>query len=138
MARGARAQGTGRARWGKRGGRVVRGSGAGPRATGRSLTRPIIVRVDAQAELEEAASWYESRRPGLGVEFVTAIEVALDAIAEAPESWPRWQAGYPYRKYVLRRFPFVVFFTAEGAGIQIVAFAHAKRRPGYWMRPSSQ
>ncbi|CAN94118.1 hypothetical protein sce3958 [Sorangium cellulosum So ce56] len=67
-----------------------------------------------------------------------AIEVALDAIAEGPESWPRWQAAYPYRMYVLRRFPFVVFFTAEGAGIQNVAFAHAKRRPRYWMRPSSQ
>ncbi|WP_438036900.1 addiction module protein [Sorangium sp. So ce204] len=42
---------------GERGGRVGRGSGAGPRETGRSLTRPIIVRVDAQAELEEAADW---------------------------------------------------------------------------------
>ncbi|XXT24244.1 type II toxin-antitoxin system RelE/ParE family toxin [Sorangium sp. So ce429] len=98
------------------------------------MTRPILVRVDAQVELDEAAVWYEQRRPGLGIEFVRAIEVALDAIAEAPESWPRWQAGYSYRKYVLRRFPFVMFFTAEGAEIQIVAFAHAKRRPGYWMR----
>lgn len=102
------------------------------------MTRPILVRVDAQAELDEAAGWYERRRPGLGIEFVRAVEVALEAIAEAPESSPRWQAGYPYRRYVLRRFPFVVFFTAEGAGIQIVAFAHAKRRPGYWRGRSSQ
>lgn len=102
------------------------------------MTRPIIVRVDAQAEIEAAAVWYEGRRPGLGSEFMRAIEVALDAIAEVPESWPRWQAGFPYRKYVLRRFPFVVFFTAEGVGIQVVAFAHAKRRPGYWVRRSDQ
>ncbi|WP_437564038.1 type II toxin-antitoxin system RelE/ParE family toxin [Sorangium sp. So ce542] len=102
------------------------------------MTRPILVRVDAQAELDQAAGWYERRRPGLGFEFVMGIDAALAAIAEAPESWPQWQAGYPYRKYVLRRFPFVVFFTAEGAGIQIVAFAHAKRRPGYWMRRSNQ
>ncbi|AUX43309.1 hypothetical protein SOCE26_047540 [Sorangium cellulosum] len=102
------------------------------------MTRPVLVRVDAQAELNEAVDWYERRRAGLGVELVSAIEEAIDAIAEAPQAWPRWQAGYLYRKYVLRRFPFVVFFTAEGAGIQIVAFAHAKRRPGYWMRRSSQ
>jgi plasmid stabilization system protein ParE len=102
------------------------------------LTRPVIVRVEAQQELDEAADWYERRRPGLGVEFVGAIDTALDAIAATPEAWPHWQSGYPYRKYVLRRFPFVVFFTVDSSGIQIVAFAHAKRRPGYWLRRSGQ
>ncbi|WP_437602098.1 type II toxin-antitoxin system RelE/ParE family toxin [Sorangium sp. So ce590] len=117
---------------------MVRGSGAGPRATGRWLTRPILVRVDAQTELDEAVDWYERRRPRLGLEFVSAIEGALDAIADAPDAWPLWQDGYPYRKYALRRFPFVAFFTAEGSAIQIVAFAHARRRPGYWMRRPGQ
>jgi toxin ParE1/3/4 len=72
-----------------------RGAGAGSRAAGRPLTRPVIVRVEAQQELDEAADWYERRRPGLGVEFVGAIDTALDAIAATPEAWPHWQSGYP-------------------------------------------
>ena len=97
------------------------------------MTRHLIVSVEAEQELAQAFEWYEQRRPGLGVEFVDAIELALDAIEERPEAWPIWQRGYPYRKYVLRRFPFVIFFTAETASIRVVAFAHAKRKPGYWL-----
>jgi plasmid stabilization system protein ParE len=93
----------------------------------------LIIRVEAEAELGEEAGWYEQRRPGLGSDFVDAIESALAAIVEAPEAYPRWQAGSPYRKYVLRRFPFVVFFTFDGSAVRVVAFAHSKRQPGYWL-----
>jgi hypothetical protein len=34
---------------------------------------------------------------------------------------------------VLRRFPFVVFYSIDGASIDVYAVAHAKRRPGYWL-----
>jgi hypothetical protein len=97
------------------------------------VKRRLIVRVDAEVELVEAAGWYERRRPGLGREFLGAVEEAVHAIMEAPEIHMRWKPGYPYRKHVLHRFPFVLFFTAEDSVSHIVAFAHAKRRPGYWL-----
>jgi toxin ParE1/3/4 len=97
------------------------------------VKRRLIVRVDAEAELAEAAAWYERRRPGLGHEFLRAVQEAVDAIMEAPEIHMLWKPGHPYRKCVLRRFPYVVFFTVEASLTQIVAFAHAKRRPGYWL-----
>lgn len=73
----------------------------------------LIVRAGAEAELAEAAEWYEQRRPGLGGDFIEAVQQAIDAIASAPGSYPLWKTGYPYRKHVLRRFPFVLFFTIE-------------------------
>ena len=36
------------------------------------------------------------------------------------------------RKYVFPRFPFILFFRMLKEEIQIIAVAHAKRRPGYW------
>ena len=44
---------------------------------------------EASAELEDAALWYESQRPKLGLEFVQAIDHALAQIAEWPESGRR-------------------------------------------------
>jgi plasmid stabilization system protein ParE len=98
------------------------------------LKRRLIVRPDAEAELTGAAAWYEEKREGLGEQFVAAVDSALSAIEDSPEIWPCWKRERPYRKYVVRRFPFIVFFTVEAATVTIVAIAHAKRRPGYWLR----
>lgn len=58
----------------------------------------------------------------------------MSRITLAPEAAPLWRKGYPYRMRVLRRFPFVVFYVVDEAEIEVVAIAHAKRRPGYWLK----
>jgi plasmid stabilization system protein ParE len=87
----------------------------------------------ARNELAEAVDWYESRSPGLGIEFVGAVDVALHAIGEQPERFPVWGANRRYRFLVLDRFPYLVFFHLREQGAEVVAIAHAKRRPGYWV-----
>ncbi len=42
----------------------------------------VTFRRAARAEFIEAAAWYESQRPGLGVEFIAEIERCVDAAAE--------------------------------------------------------
>jgi plasmid stabilization system protein ParE len=37
----------------------------------------LLLRPAASADLEEAASWYEAQRPGLGREFLDAAEEAV-------------------------------------------------------------
>jgi toxin ParE1/3/4 len=98
------------------------------------VKRPLVVRPDAEAELATAMGWYEEKRRGLGDQLMTAVEAALSAIEDSPEAWPYWRRGQPYRKYVVMRFPFIVFFIVEAAVVTVVAIAHDKRRPGYWIR----
>lgn len=38
------------------------------------MSRRLIIRPEAEADLSEAFEWYETRVPGLGLEFVRAIE----------------------------------------------------------------
>ena len=91
---------------------------------------------EASAELEDAALWYEGQRRGLGVEFVQAVDLALEHIAEWPEIGHR-VTGLPRdvaaRKVPVKRFPYhVVYLPWEGA-LRILAFAHDSREPGYWL-----
>lgn len=95
------------------------------------MTLPLVIHPDVGTEIEEAAVWYEARRVGLGIEFVEAVDRALFDIAEAPGRSPIWSA--PWRRAVLRRFPFVVFYEVDDARVVVMAVAHARRRPGYWV-----
>jgi hypothetical protein len=53
------------------------------------------------------------------------------------QSWGAGQQGKPgIRRAVLDRFPFVIAFVVGPANAEaplIVAIAHGKRRPGYWV-----
>jgi hypothetical protein len=44
------------------------------------------VEAIAQTEFEEAAVWYESQRPGLGLEFIAEVDRVLVRIAHADSS----------------------------------------------------
>ena len=98
------------------------------------MTRPVRVAPAAERELAAAYEWYESQRPGLGRELVAAIDIALAAIAADPEAWAPWPPRPRFRHFVVARFPYVVFFRVVVDEVSIEAFAHAKRRPGYWAR----
>jgi toxin ParE1/3/4 len=94
--------------------------------------RDLAVRPEAEAELLAAAQWYEDRRVGLGLEFLLVVDQGLERIRSEPLGFPPWRNDRSYRKCVLPRFPYVIFFSVSDAIIDLLAFAHAKRRPGYW------
>jgi len=84
----------------------------------------------AWREVEEADVWYLSRNYDISVEFLSDLDAALEAIAEAPQRWPKYLHGT--RRFVMQRFPFSVVYLDDPELITIVAVAHSKRRPGYW------
>jgi toxin ParE1/3/4 len=84
----------------------------------------------AEAELQDAAAWYDERSLGLGLRFVLAVPKKSDEILEAPERWP-FAAGA--RRVLLGRFPYaLVYREISSEEIEIVAVAHLKRRVSYW------
>ena len=91
---------------------------------------------DAAAELSEAAAYYEGRERGLGSRFLDCVGLGVEAIDEMPLSagyWPSLLAReYGVRRLVLREFPFTLVYVTEPA-LVIIAVAHTKRRPDYWV-----
>ncbi|MEX1363736.1 MAG: type II toxin-antitoxin system RelE/ParE family toxin [Nannocystaceae bacterium] len=96
------------------------------------------IRIDPEAreELISAFEWYEARRPGLGQEFTDAVDEAMAHLAALPEAStpvPGVPADIPARRVFLRRFPYTVVFMHVGEVIVVLAYAHMKRKSGYWL-----
>jgi len=99
------------------------------------VTLPFRTEPEASVELDEAAVWYEERRDGLGLEFLQAIDNALDLIARFPRAGavvPGIPLDLPVRRVPVQRFPFHVVCLETVDAIRILAFAHDRRSPGYW------
>jgi plasmid stabilization system protein ParE len=94
----------------------------------------LRIAPEAEEELAQAAEWYEARRPGVGVELVADVDRALEVILAAPLSLPIWRDARPFRRGGLKRFPYVVFYRFADDEVFVVAIAHTKRQPGYWMK----
>jgi plasmid stabilization system protein ParE len=73
----------------------------------------------------------------LGDEFISEISASLDRVSDAPESysaWPGTRAEGPLiRKATAQRFPYVIAFEKHEQHVLVLAVAHAKRRPLYWL-----
>lgn len=98
--------------------------------------KPVSLSSEAVAELAEAASWYETRQSGLAIRFLQEIDQARYAIQSRPLSFPRLAntAGdLEIRRALLPRFPYAVVFLELPTEIRVLAVAHAKRRPDYWL-----
>jgi plasmid stabilization system protein ParE len=90
----------------------------------------IEIHPAALEELKSAVEWYLERS-----------EPAADEIRFRSRS--RHSSGdriavslaigeYGVRRFVLQRFPFAITYREKDSGVQILAFAHGHRRPGYW------
>ena len=67
------------------------------------MTSRLVVRADAEADILDAALWYEQRAPGLGTEFLLAVDGTLAEVARLPERFP--VVYRESRRALLRRFP---------------------------------
>ncbi|TWT42399.1 Plasmid stabilization system protein [Phycisphaerae bacterium RAS1] len=92
--------------------------------------RLIEVHPDADSEIAEALTWYLAIERGLANRLADEIGAARSEAAEHPQRARRYLNGT--RRILLHSFPFLMVYRERANDIQIVALAHASRRPGYW------
>lgn len=76
----------------------------------------------AQAELDEAISWYAEQAPGLGNAFLIETLKTMQLIEQYPNAWHPLTTHI--RRCRLRRFPYSVVYTQDGADLLVLAIAH--------------
>ncbi len=91
----------------------------------------IVFLEPAESELDEAISYYNGERAGLGDEYLVEVLRALERIASFPRS------GHPFsrntRRCLINRFPYAVIYQVSENSILVIAIAHLHREPGYWV-----
>lgn len=86
----------------------------------------------ARVEHLDQVVFYESREPGLGREYLLDFQAAVELILQSPEGY-RIVTEPGIRRYRLVRFPFWVIYRLAQDSVQILAVAHIRKRPAYWV-----
>lgn len=97
-------------------------------------TRPVRFLAAARKELRRAVDHYDAQVSGLGDDFAAEVERAVQEISERPEMGSPHLAGT--RRVLTRRFPYSVIYLhqAHEERLVVVAIAHHRRKPDYWLR----
>ena len=97
----------------------------------------FVVRPEAEADIEEAYAWYESRSAGLGGRFLDAVEEILPMVREAPARFPvlHREPDLTIRRALLTIFPYGVFFIWDEAdnATSVIPCLHGRRDPRRWL-----
>jgi plasmid stabilization system protein ParE len=95
------------------------------------MTRRVEFVHEAADDLMTAASFYDEQRPGLARRFVVAVERVLVFTAEQPLSGS--PLGGAFRRHLVPGFPYAVIYEAQHDFILVLAIAHLRRHPGFWV-----
>ena len=95
--------------------------------------KPVIIHSEAREELDSAIAYYQEQKAGLGLDFLSEVEQALGKIQQNPNLGESYKVS-ELRRYVIQRFPFLIFYAESQEFIWVVAIAYGGRRPDYWRR----
>ena len=90
----------------------------------------LVTRLQAQLDAEDAAIWYEGKRPGLGLRFLDELDHVVKRIAASPFQFPEIHPAV--RRGLLRRFPYSVYFSVREKQVEVIAVLHQHRHPDAW------
>lgn len=96
------------------------------------MAAKLVLAPEVEQDIAEAFAWYADQRSGLGEEFLTNVEAALEAIRRNPELYAAVHENY--RRGFVRRFPYGIFYEYSGTTVTVYCIIHAARDPAKWRR----
>ena len=96
------------------------------------MKKRVIFTQEAEDDVAYAYAWYEEREPGLGEEFLRCIEACIETMSRHPMLYRT--AVDDFRRALIRRFPFEIFYELEDHNIVIYAVFHCSQDPGKWRK----
>jgi len=94
------------------------------------VVRNLILLPEAESDVAQGYIWYERQELGLGEEFLRCVDACIQLIRRNPEIY---QVVYEsYRRAVVRRFPYVIFYEHSDTTIIVYAVFHCSQDPNKW------
>jgi plasmid stabilization system protein ParE len=96
------------------------------------VTFQIIVSREGHGDIAEAITEYRAISPALSERFGAELERVYSYITEYPEMYPVIYKNF--RRALLHKFPYSVFYLIEPPTILIVGVVHQSRDEATWKR----
>jgi toxin ParE1/3/4 len=88
--------------------------------------------AEARHELDEAIGFFESQRPGRGIDFLEAVYDDIALLVEYPLAGRMRRDRF--RSFVMAKWPYKIIYAVKDDVVVVSAIAHHKRRPNYWRK----
>jgi toxin ParE1/3/4 len=94
--------------------------------------KPYFYHPEADIEVQDIEDYYFLRSIDAYQMFLNEFLPAIEKIQLHPKRYPSYL--HHTQRFVLQQFPYSIIYREQLDAIQIIAVAHAKRRPGYWSK----
>jgi len=91
----------------------------------------------ARAEYLDALAWYDDQEVGLGDRLADDLDGGVDFVRAWPDAAPSYRGRQRVpliRQKSTEVFPYGIVYLILDGEVVIVAYAHERRRPGYWRK----
>lgn len=96
------------------------------------MTLPVVFRRRFRNDLAAGYDWYEAQRPGLGEEFLSAVQSMVRNIEAYSDIFAAVHGDV--RRVIIPRFPFAIFYLVEPRRVVALRLLHTARDPKLWPR----
>ena len=92
----------------------------------------VLLRTPAKAEVTEATEWYSARSFETARRFIPMVDVTINRIAAAPDSFLR--VGVRLRRAIFPHFPYAIYSVVLPDMTSVVGVIHTRRHPRRWLQ----
>ena len=85
----------------------------------------------AQQEIDEAVVWFNEHVDGTGLDFLDELDRVVRLVKSYPFASTKIERDI--RRCLFARFPYSMVYGIEGQTIVVIAVAHSRRAPRYWI-----
>ncbi len=90
----------------------------------------VIYHRHAEVEVVDAATFYSSKVPGLGADFLVEVDRAVQSIQSDPTRFEVMEDDI--RRCPVKRFPYSIYFRVVVDTVRILVVQHHGRDSEYW------
>lgn len=90
----------------------------------------LIVRPEAEADVQRGYRWYEEQLPGVGDDFLEIVERQIARVVERPVAYPRVHPRV--RRSLTPRFPYAIFYLLRDDAVVVIAVSHQAQDAEHW------
>jgi toxin ParE1/3/4 len=92
----------------------------------------LIVRPEAEADIQEIVQWYEEKQSGLGWQFEETGK-SIGRALDNPRAYRLVRRQPQVRRILTHRFPYRILYLLREDALVVLAVIHGKRQETDWI-----